>query len=62
MQDDLGFHRSLIRQLPRHLRRHRGLGRKAQTVSTVLLWQAATAAGFFREAAAQRLAGRPVGN
>lgn len=54
MRDDIGFHRSLIRLLPRHLRRHRGIGKKARIASAILLWQVANAVGFFREAAARR--------
>ena len=61
MQDDLGFHSSLMRRLPRHLRQHEGIGRKAQIASAIVLWQAANAAGFFHEAAAQRFAGGRVG-
>jgi len=61
MQEDMGFHSNLIRQLPRHLRQHRGLGRKAQIVSAIAIWQATNAVGFFREAVTQRLAGQPVG-
>lgn len=55
MQADMHFHRSLIRQLPRHLRQHRGLARKAQITAAIVLWQGANAAGFFREAAVRRM-------
>jgi GT2 family glycosyltransferase len=55
MQADMHFHSSLIRQLPRHLRQHRGLARKAQITAAIVLWQGANAAGFFREAAARRV-------
>ena len=61
MQDEMRFHSSLIQRLPRHLRQHEGLGRKAQIASAIVLWQAANAAGFFHEAAAQRFAGSKVG-
>jgi GT2 family glycosyltransferase len=61
MQEDMSFHSNLMRQLPRHLRRHRGLGRQTQIASAILLWQAANAVGFFHEAVTQRLAGPPVG-
>lgn len=61
MQEDMSFHRGLIWVLPQHLRRHRGLGRKVQIASAIALWQVANAAGFFREAAAQRFAGRRAG-
>jgi len=61
MQDDMGFHGSLIRRLPRHLRQHEGLARKAQIASAIVLWQAANAAGFFREAAAQWLGVKKAG-
>jgi hypothetical protein len=54
MQEDMRFHSSLIRHLPRHLQQHQGLGRKTQIVSALVLWQLANAAGFFREAAAPR--------
>jgi GT2 family glycosyltransferase len=61
MAQDMNFHISLLRRLPRHLRRHRGLARKAKIVSALLLWQAANAAGFFHEAAVQQFTGGSAG-
>jgi GT2 family glycosyltransferase len=61
MAQDMNFHGTLLRRLPRHLRRHRGLARKTQIASAIMLWQVANAAGFFHEAAFQLFAGRPVG-
>ena len=61
MAQDLGFHRSLFRRLPRHLQTHRGLVRRTQIATAILLWQAANASGFFHEAAAQKFAGTPAG-
>ena len=61
MAQDMNFHISLLRRLPMHLQKHRGLFRKFQVTTAILLWQAANAAGFFHEAAAQPFAGRPAG-
>jgi GT2 family glycosyltransferase len=61
MAQDMNFHGTLLRRLPRHLRKHRGLFRKVQIICAIVLWQVANAAGFFHEAAAQRFAGRPAG-
>jgi hypothetical protein len=61
MAQDMNFHMSLLRRLPRHLRRHRGLAQKAKIVSALLLWQAANAAGFFHEAAVQQFTGGSAG-
>ena len=61
MAQDMNFHRSLLRRLPRHLQKHRGVVRKTQIATAILLWQVANAAGFFHEAAAQQFAGRPAG-
>lgn len=61
MSHDMNFHRSLLRRLPRHLQKHRGLFRKVQITTAILLWQVANAAGFVREAAAQQFSGRPAG-
>ena len=60
MAQDMSFHGTLLRRLPRHLRRHRGLARKTQIASAIVLWQVANAAGFFHEAAAHLFASRPV--
>jgi GT2 family glycosyltransferase len=61
MAQDMNFHGTLVRRLPRHLQKHRGLFRKVQIISAIVLWQVANAAGFFHEAAVQRFAGRPAG-
>jgi hypothetical protein len=61
MAQDMNFHGTLLRRLPRHLRKHRGLFRKVQIISAIVLWQVANAAGFFHEAVVQRFAGRPAG-
>jgi GT2 family glycosyltransferase len=61
MAQDMNFHISLLRRLPRHLQKHRGLFRKVQVATAILLWQAANAAGFIHEAAAQQFTGRPAG-
>lgn len=57
MAKDVSFHISLLHLLPRHLRTHRGLVRKAQIVSAILLWQIANASGFLYEAASRTFAG-----
>ena len=57
MAADMDFHTSLLHRLPRRLRQHRGLGRKAQIISAILLWQVTNACGFFYEATARRFAG-----
>lgn len=53
MSEDLGFHRTLIRTIPRRLQ---GLGfsTKASLVFALACWQAANAAGFFRTALSTR--------
>ena len=61
MAQDMNFHGTLVRRLPRHLQKHRGLFRKVQIISAIVLWQAANAAGFFHEAVIKRFAGRPAG-
>ena len=61
MAQDMNFHISLRRRLPRHLRKHRGLFRKFQITTAIVLWQAANAAGFIHEAVAQQFASRPAG-
>ncbi len=61
MAQDMNFHGTLVRRLPRHLQKHRGLFRKVQIISAIVLWQAANAAGFFHEAIIKRFAGRPAG-
>lgn len=61
MAQDMNFHGTLLRRLPRHLRKHRGLFRKVQITTAIMLWQVANAAGFFHEAAAQQFASRPAG-
>ena len=61
MAQDMNFHGTLVRRLPRHLQKHRGLFRKVQIISAIVLWQVANAAGFFHEAVIQRFAGRPAG-
>ena len=61
MAEDMNFHGTLLRRLPRHLQKHRGLFRKVQITTAILLWQAANAAGFFHEATARQFAGRPAG-
>lgn len=61
MANDMGFHRSLLRRLPRHLQKHRGLVRKAQIATAILLWQAANAIGFLDEAAANAFRRKPLG-
>ena len=62
MAQDMNFHGTLLRRLPRHLRKHRGLFRKVQITTAIVLWQVANAAGFFHEAAVQKFAGRPARN
>ena len=61
MTEDMNFHGTLLRRLPRHLQKHRGPFRKVQITTAILLWQAANAAGFFHEATARQFAGRPAG-
>ena len=61
MTQDMNFHATLMRRLPRHLQKHRGLFRKIQVTTAIVLWQVANAAGFFHEAAAHKFAGRPAG-
>ena len=61
MAQDMNFHISLLRRLPMHLQKHRGLFRKVQFTTAILLWQVANAAGFLHEAAIQPFAGRPAG-
>jgi GT2 family glycosyltransferase len=61
MAHDMDFHRSLLRRLPRHLQKHRGLIRKARIATAIMLWQAANAIGFFHEAAAAAFRGKPAG-
>jgi GT2 family glycosyltransferase len=61
MAQDMNFHGSLLRRLPRHLRTHRGLFRKVQITTAIVLWQVANAAGFFHEAVAQLFAGKTAG-
>jgi GT2 family glycosyltransferase len=61
MAQDMNFHGTLVRRLPRHLQKHRGLFQKVQIISAIVLWQVANAAGFFHEAVIQRFAGRPAG-
>ena len=52
MAQDMHFHGRLLRRLPRHLQKHRGVLRKTKIVAALMLWQAANACGFFDEAAA----------
>jgi GT2 family glycosyltransferase len=59
-RQDVNFHGTLVRRLPRHLQQHRGLFRKVQITTAIVLWQVANAVGFFHEAAVQRFAGRPA--
>ena len=61
MAQDMSFHGTLLRRLPKHLQKHRGLFRKVQVTTAIVLWQIANAVGFFHEAAVQRFAGRPAG-
>ena len=61
MRQDVDFHASLLRRLPQHLQRHRGLVRKAQIASALALWQLTNALGFCREAAAHFLRGARMG-
>jgi len=61
MAQDMKFHGTLLRSLPSHLQKHRGLFRKVQVTTAIVLWQIANAAGFFHEAAVQRFASRPDG-
>jgi len=61
MVQDMNFHISLLRRLPRHLQKHHGLSRKVQVTTAILLWQMANTAGFIHEATAQQFAGRPAG-
>lgn len=60
MSHDMNFHRRLLRRLPRHLQKHRGLFRKAQIVTAILLWQVANAIGFFDGAVAAAFRGTPA--
>ncbi len=60
MAEDMNFHGTLLHRLPKHLRKHRGLFRKVQLTTAILLWQVANAAGFFHEAVTQLFAGRPA--
>jgi GT2 family glycosyltransferase len=60
MSHDMNFHRRLLRRLPRHLQKHRGLFRKAQIVTAILLWQVANALGFFHQATAETFLGKPA--
>lgn len=60
MTHDMNFHRRLLRRLPRHFQKHRGLFRKAQIVTAILLWQVANAIGFFDEAIAAVFRGTPA--
>jgi len=46
MREDLGFHRSLVRVVPRFLASVPGLGRRAGLLGALGLWQAANALGF----------------
>jgi GT2 family glycosyltransferase len=62
MAHDMHFHRRLLRRLPRHLQKHRGLFRKAQIVTAILLWQVANAIGFFDGAVAAVFRGTPARN
>jgi GT2 family glycosyltransferase len=61
MSHDMSFHGSLLYRLPRHLQKHRGLFRKAQIATAILLWQVANASGFFRQAASEKFRGKPAG-
>ena len=61
MSQDMNFHISLLRRLPKHLQKHRGLFRKVQVTTAILLWQVANAAGFFHAAATQPFADGPAG-
>ena len=61
MAQDMNFHGTLMRRLPRHLQKHRGLFRKAQIVTALLLWQAANALGFANEAATTTFRSKLVG-
>ena len=60
MAQDMGFHRSLLHQLPRHLQKHQGLFRKAQITTAILLWQVANASGFLHQAASEAFRGKPA--
>lgn len=61
MAQDINFHGTIVRRLPSHLQKHRGLFRKVRVTTAIVLWQVANAVGFFHEAAAQKFAARPVG-
>ena len=61
MAEDMNFHTSLLYRLPRQIRRHRGLVRKARIMSAILLWQMANALGFLYEAALRKFGGGRAG-
>lgn len=54
MQEDLGFHRSLLRRTSAHLGRVPGVTKRAKVLAALGLWQLANAVGFGLEAAAAR--------
>ena len=51
LRDDMGFHRLLPQRIQRRLGRPPGYRRSLQIAAVLLLWQAAYAAGYLREAA-----------
>ena len=60
MSQDMNFHISLLRRLPKHLQKHRGLFRKVQVTTAILLWQVANASGFLHQAASEAFRGKPA--
>ena len=54
MEQDLGFHRTLVRTVRRHLGAYPAATR-AGLVALLVLWQVANAAGFLREGLGSRV-------
>jgi GT2 family glycosyltransferase len=53
MAEDMGFHRSLVREVPKHLQ-GMPIPRKVQALFGLAIWQLANAVGFFAMAGKRR--------